>query len=123
MEIYYTVILGRNKLNSTETLQIDMTKASILVAFLSVMTNTCQGTHLGGRIYCGTVHPGWGGTEQEQHGCGSRTIRLLSPMSMDLGMLIHNFLFFPFLFHLSIQPMRIRPPAFMLGLSSSAAFP
>lgn len=91
MEIYYTVILGRNKPNSTETLQIDMTKSSILVVFLSVMTNTCQRTSLGGRIYCGTVHPGQGGTEQEQpwlwqqdhktafsyvHGSGNANIQL-----------------------------------------------
>lgn len=52
-----------------------------------------------------------------------RSIRLLSHMSVDLGMLIHDFLFLRFLFCLSIQPMRIGPPTFMLGLSSSAAFP
>lgn len=33
---------------------------------------------------------------RSSHGCGSRTIRLLSPMSMALGMLIYDFLFFSF---------------------------
>ena len=65
MEIQNTVNLGRNKLNSTKILQTDMNKASVLVAFLSVLTDTCQGRSLGGRIYCGTVHPGQGGTVQE----------------------------------------------------------